>query len=106
MPWQLPAAIVNADIFALQALERGTANAAQQQRAIEFIERRLCATDRMSFYPGGDDGRRATDFAEGKRWVGSQIRRLLKLRPDHRCEMGLSEAPVAQQPAAEADDEA
>jgi hypothetical protein len=82
VPWQLPQ-VENADIFALQALERGTANAAQQKRALTFIERRLCATDRMSFYPGAEDGRRASDFAEGKRWVGSQIRRLLKLRPDH-----------------------
>lgn len=83
MPWQIPLRIENADIFALQALERGTANAAQQKRAIAFIERTLCATDRMSFYPGGDDGRRASDFAEGKRWIGNQLRRLLKLRPDH-----------------------
>ncbi len=84
LPWQTPPTIQNEDIFALQALERGTANAAQQKRAVTFIERTLCATDRMSFYPGGEDGRRATDFAEGKRWVGSQLRRLLKLRPDHR----------------------
>lgn len=82
-PWQIPIGIENADIFALQAIERGTANASQQKRAIAFIERDLCATDRMSFYPGGDDGRRASDFAEGKRWVGGQLRRLLKLRPDH-----------------------
>ena len=85
-PWQLPPGIENADIFALQALERGAANASQQQRAIAFVERRLCATDRMSFYPGGEDGKRASDFAEGKRWVGTQLRRLLKLRPDHRGE--------------------
>ena len=82
-PWQIPIGIENADIFALQALERGTANAAQQKRAVAFIEVVLCAADRMSFYPGGEDGKRASDFAEGKRWVGSQLRRLLKLRPDH-----------------------
>jgi hypothetical protein len=82
-PWQIPPAMANADIFALQALERGTANPAQQQRAIAFIELTLCATDRMSFYPGGLDGRRASDFAEGKRWVGLQLRRVLRLRPDH-----------------------
>jgi len=83
LPWQLPTSIDNADIFALQALERGTANAAQQKRAVALIERKICATDRMSFYPGAEDGRRASDFAEGKRWVGAQLRRLLKLRPDH-----------------------
>jgi hypothetical protein len=30
-----------------------------------------------------EDGRRATDFAEGKRWVGLQLRRIEKMRPDH-----------------------
>ncbi len=95
LPWQLPN-IENADIFALQALEKGTANAAQQQRAIEFVVRRMCAVDRMTFYPGAEDGRRASDFAEGKRWVGDQLRRLLKLRPNHRGEDGAS----AQEPRA------
>lgn len=97
-PWQLPAGIENADIFALQALERGTANAAQQQRAIIFFERRLCATDRMSFYPGGEDGKRASDFAEGKRWVGTQLRRLLRLRPDHRGELAVDAEPKTESP--------
>lgn len=97
-PWQIPLGIENADIFALQALERGTANAAQQKRAVAFIERKLCATDRMSFYPGGEDGKRASDFAEGKRWVGNQLRRLLKLRPDHGSGRALEEPPA---PAAE-----
>jgi hypothetical protein len=83
LPWQLPTTIQDADVFALQALARGTANAAQQQRVIVLIERKLCATDRMSFYPGAEDGRRASDFAEGKRWVGGQVRRMLNMRPDH-----------------------
>jgi hypothetical protein len=42
----------------------------------------------MTFWPGGEDGKRATDFAEGKRWVGVQLRRIEKLRPDHRNESG------------------
>lgn len=79
-PWQLPP-IDAADIFALQALANGNANAVQQKRALEFVVSGLAEEHRMSFYPGGDDGRRASDFAEGKRWVGSQIRRILKLRP-------------------------
>ena len=47
------------------------------------ILRVLCETDRMTFWPGAEDGRRATDFAEGKRWVGVQLRRIEKLRPQH-----------------------
>jgi hypothetical protein len=75
-PWQLPA-IDNADIFALQAVVKGKANEGQH-----YIIRALCGTDLMSFWPGGDDGRRASDFAEGKRWVGIQLRRIERLRPD------------------------
>jgi hypothetical protein len=80
-PLQLPA-IDNADIFALQAVAKGKANEGQQQRAWNYITRALCGTDVMSFWPGGDDGRRASDFAEGKRWVGIQLRRIERLRPD------------------------
>lgn len=82
-PWQMPR-IEDADIFALQAIANGTAGNAQQQRAYECIVRILCETDRMTFWPGGEDGKRATDFAEGKRWVGLQLRRIEKMRPDHR----------------------
>jgi hypothetical protein len=85
-PWQMPR-IADADIFALQALARGEASAAQQQRAFDCVVRTLCETDRMTFWLnrdlGADDGRRATDFAEGKRWVGLQLRRIEKMRPDH-----------------------
>lgn len=103
-PWKLPI-FSDAEIFALQALERGTANAEQQKRAIACIELKICAAQRMSFYPGAEDGRRASDFAEGKRWVGGQIRRLLKLRPDHQGRpMGEPAEPPAE-PAAAASDE-
>ena len=84
-PWQMPR-LEHADVFAVQALAQGIANDAQQKRAYECIMRMLCETDRMTFWPGGEDGRRATDFAEGKRWVALQLRRIEKLRPDHRDE--------------------
>ena len=87
-PWQMPR-IADADIFALQAVASGEANAAQQQRAWDCVVRILCETDRMTFWPGAEDGRRATDFAEGKRWVGLQLRRIEKMRPDH----GNTQAP-------------
>jgi hypothetical protein len=84
-PWQSPR-IEDADIFALQAVAKGIANDGQQRRAFDYVVRVLCETDRMTFWPGSDDGRRATDFAEGKRWVGIQLRRIEKMRPDHRDE--------------------
>jgi hypothetical protein len=73
----------DADIFAVQALAIGKANAAQQRRVWDYVTRVLCETDRMTFWPGGEDGKRATDFAEGKRWVGVQLRRIEKAAPRH-----------------------
>lgn len=82
MPWEFKDGVIEpADIFALQALERGQANAAQQARVLALFRDKLCEVDRMSFYAGGEDGRRASDFAEGKRWPGLQVERLLKMRP-------------------------
>lgn len=81
-PWQMPR-VEDADIFAVQAIAQGIANEAQQKRAYDYVVRVLCEADRMTFWAGGEDGRRATDFAEGKRWVGLQLRRIEKLRPDH-----------------------
>jgi hypothetical protein len=85
-PWQMPH-IEDADIFALLAVANGIANNAQQARAYDYVVRVLCETDRMTFWPGGEDGKRATDFAEGKRWVGVQLRRIEKMRPDRRDEI-------------------
>jgi hypothetical protein len=79
LPWQLPP-IEDADIFAVQAFARGAAGEAEQLRAWAVI-RRIAGADRMSFWPGGEDGRRATDFAEGKRWLADQMRRLSRLKP-------------------------
>ena len=80
-PWEIRG-LEPADIFALQAVAKGVANGPQQQRALEVIKDRISRHNRMSFWPGGEDGRRATDFAEGKRFVGDQIERLLKMRPE------------------------
>jgi hypothetical protein len=80
MPWEL-GNLDAADVFALQAVAKGVANAGQQQRALAVIQDKICRRRRMSFFPGAD-GHRATDFAEGKRFVGDQIERLLKMRPE------------------------
>lgn len=93
-PWHLPpigkqSGGDDADVFAVQALAKGIANEGQQRRAWNLIVRVLCETDRQSFWPGGEDGRRATDFAEGKRWVGLQLRRIQGLRDETWKAMGL-----------------
>jgi hypothetical protein len=63
-----------ADAGALQALQRGDASEAQQQRALKFIVQQLACTYDLSYRPTG-----GTEFAEGKRFVGLQIVKLLHL---------------------------
>jgi len=65
-----------ADAAAIQALARGDASPDQQRRALDFIMYEIAGTRDLSFRLGGEDGRRATDFADGKRFVGLQIAKL------------------------------
>ena len=62
-PW-IPVGYDEALTGAVKALASGTANADQRQRAL---------------YRPGEDGRRDTDFHEGRRFVGNQIVKQLKL---------------------------
>lgn len=71
-PWE------PADAWALKALAAGKANESQQRRALSFVIERLAGTYDVSFRP---DSARATDFAEGKRFVGLQLVKLLNMPP-------------------------
>lgn len=64
-----------ADAAAVQALARGNATPEQQQRAIKWIVSAAGTYD-LSYRP---DSSRATDFSEGKRWVGSQVVKLTNI---------------------------
>lgn len=50
--------------------------------AFDTIVNKICGYHRISFAPG-DDGRRSTDFAEGKRWVARMLLNIVdrELRP-------------------------
>lgn len=73
-PWH-PSDWELADANALQALARGDAASHLQQRALKFIVETLADTYGLSYRADSD---RDTAFAEGKRWVGLQIVKLLK----------------------------
>lgn len=75
-PWK-PAAFEDADAAALQALARGSASSDQQKRALDWIVLKACATYDLSYRP---DSERDTAFAEGRRSVGLQIVKLVKLK--------------------------
>jgi hypothetical protein len=74
-PWH-PAEWEVADAGAIQALHRGDASPEQQKRALEWIIHRAASTYEASFYPANA---RVTDFMEGRRSVGNQVIKLLKL---------------------------
>lgn len=74
-PWKPPHYEIE-DAGAIQALLRGEAMPHQQKRALAYIIESLCSTYDMSYRPSGD---RDTCFAEGKRFVGSQLVKLTKL---------------------------
>lgn len=57
-----------AEISAVKAM------AAQHPKAFEICVTKICGVDAISFAAGGIDGQRATDFAEGKRFAGKQMR--------------------------------
>lgn len=68
-----PAPIDDQEAMAIKAIQMGVANAGQQQMALKAIVQKMAGTYDVSFRPGGAEGSRLTDFAEGKRWVGQQI---------------------------------
>lgn len=77
-PWT-PPDYEPADASAMQALLRGEADSYQQQRALKWIIEKAAGTYDQSFYPGAEDGRRNTDFAEGRRFVGNAVVKLTRL---------------------------
>ncbi len=79
-PWQ-PVEYDEADHRAVIAISQGVAAADQQRRAYEWIVFASGFED-MSFRPGGLEGQRETDFAEGRKFVGRQIVKLVQLNPD------------------------
>ena len=62
-------------IYSVRALAAGTASAPQQAIVWRWLS--YVTGDGMSYRPGGPEGMRATDFAEGKRFVGEQLRKML-----------------------------
>jgi len=74
-PW-LPAEYSDRDVYAIQSLARGDADASLQVHALKFIVETLSGCYDVTFCP---DSERASSFAEGKRHVGLQIVKMTKL---------------------------
>ena len=82
-PW-MPPTYDERVIYAIRALADGKATEHQQSIAWRWIMY-VTGAEGMSYRPGAT-GARDTDFAEGKRFVGLQIKKMLhpELTPDER----------------------
>lgn len=67
-------------IAAIKAMAEGNARADQQKTALAFIIDELAGTYDLSFRPDELGGERDTSFAEGRRYVGLTVRRII-MRP-------------------------
>ena len=65
-------------VWSMQALARGEADELSQKRCLKWIIEEAAKTYDLSYRPG-EPGRRDTDFAKGKRFVGQQIIKMLRL---------------------------
>lgn len=72
-----PAPYEDRDAYAIQALARGEATPDQQMRALRWIIEQAAQTYEQSFTP---DNSRVSDFIEGRRSVGNQLVKLVKLK--------------------------
>jgi len=70
-PWLVPD-LTQAELRAFKNLAAGNANEHQQRLALAVIVRKFGGWADMSFRPG-EDGDRATCFAEGRRYVASRV---------------------------------
>lgn len=73
-----PPAYEAADVTAIQQIERGEAESEMQKRALKWIIEEVCKTYDMSYRPGDTH---ETAFHEGRRFVGNEIIKMLKLDP-------------------------
>lgn len=60
-------------VMAIRALISGKASEGQQKLGMDWIITKVANLYDMSYRPDKDGGARATEFHEGRRFVGSQI---------------------------------
>ena len=73
-----PAQYEAADATAIQQLEQGTAGPEMQKRALAWIINQAAGLYEQSYRPGDPHD---TAFAEGRRFVGNTVVKMLKLNP-------------------------
>lgn len=88
----LPPIVSQQEAWALKALMEGKASEADQGIAIRFILGNLAQIEGFPYYPTDRD----TNFAMGRRFVGHQILRIVRMTPEQIGTLGtLLGAPTA-----------
>ena len=67
------------DVEAIQALKRGDATPSQQSRALDWIINSAAGAYELSYRTDEDGGDRETAFAEGRRFGGRSVVKMLSL---------------------------
>lgn len=78
-PAWVPADYELRDIDAMRALAAGEASKQEQIRALDWIIKNAAGTYDISFRSDADGGDRDTSFAEGRRFVGLQVVKLINM---------------------------
>lgn len=76
-PW-FPVPVDEVQAAAIKAMARGTATEGQQIAALQFIVNQVAATNDLSYRPDELGGSHDTAFAEGRRFVGLQLRKIVE----------------------------
>lgn len=82
LSWAKVPDVTGPEGFAIKAMARGEATAEQQKTAWDFILRRACRIDELSFVVDAHGGERASAFVEGRRAVGIALRTIAELPSD------------------------
>lgn len=69
------------EVMALKGLAAGTADEAQQKLALDWLIRVACGAYELSYRSDQDGGERETAFAEGRRFVGLQVVKMVNMPP-------------------------
>ena len=64
------------EAYALQRFANGQATENEQKLAFQCIVVAICRADDLSYRADGHGGERDSVFAEGKRYIGNQLRKL------------------------------
>lgn len=80
--YRVPGVVSRRDVAALKAVWNGVADEGQQRRAMEAIIWNIARTGDVTYYPDSLGGERDSSFAQGMRFAGLQLLKLIEINPE------------------------